>query len=155
MTHSVKIVNAITGFLLIISVYSCLESKHIQATSNNTSQSNQSDFIASISQVWADTVNPQRKVVLANIITSDRFIGTDERYGEEGIINLEGITKNFELNWTVMIKKKQENFPKKYIAYKGVLTDTTSNNKRMIAYSALDTLYLKALPPAVIKTQAK
>lgn len=105
------------------------------------------DFIASISQVWADTVNPNRKVILANIDGSEMFIGTDIRYGEEGIINLQGVTKNFELSWTVMIKIKQNDFPKKYISYKGLLTDTASNHKRMIATSPIDTLYLKALPP--------
>jgi hypothetical protein len=144
MKHSL-IVNTFVIILLLSFCISCEAPK--QSVSPKANTSSQQDFIASISQVWADTINSKRKVVLANIEGSNMFIGTDERYGEEGIINLQGITKNFELNWTVMIKIKQTDFPKRYIAYKGILTDTASNHKRMIATSPLDTLYLKALPP--------
>lgn len=149
MKHSaLVIVILLTGSIFH---FSCKTQKPAPADVVAIQSSQQIDFIASISQVWADSIQPNRKVTLANIEGSNQFIGTDERYGEEGIINLQGVTRNFELNWTTMIKIKQSNFPKRYISYKGILTDTTNGHKRMTAYSAIDTLYLKALPPPAIK----
>ncbi|HQV00567.1 MAG TPA: hypothetical protein PLO59_05360, partial [Bacteroidia bacterium] len=110
-----------------------------------------SDFIANISQVWIDTVDNKRKLVLANIEGSNTFMGTDAFYGDEGIINLNGTLKGFKAYWTVMIKNKPKDFPRRYISYQATITDTAETHKRMIAFSVLDTLYLKALPLPPLK----
>jgi hypothetical protein len=131
---------------IILNVY-LLACNPTKQTTQPPSVNFNDDFIASISQVWVDTLNEKRKLVLANIEGSNMFIGTDTRYGDIGILNLNGITKGFALQWTVMINIQPKEFAKRYISYKGTLTDTTTSRKRMVAMSAIDTLYLKALPP--------
>ncbi len=108
-----------------------------------TNTADNSDFIASVSQVWTDTVNSTRKVTLANVSGSNQIIGTDEYLGDQGSVNLQGYLNNFAIKYTVIIKYQPPNYTKWYIDYAGTLTDTSTNHKRMVLYSEIDTLYLK------------
>lgn len=126
--------------VLSVSIQSCEDEPQPEKPTNTNDNT---EFIASVSQVWTDTANGTRRVTLANVSGSNQIIGTDEYLGDPGAVNLQGYLNNFAIKYTVIIKYQPPNYTKWYIDYAGTITDTSANHKRMVLYSEIDTLYLK------------
>ena len=125
-------------FATSFSIYSCEDNAALTEP-----EAIDTSFVASISQVWIDTVTGTRKITLANVAGSNQIFGTDHWLGDSSSVNLQGFLNNFKISYTVIIQNQPPGYPFWYIDYNGELTDTSANHKRMIVRSAIDTLYLK------------